>query len=270
MRPGTLEIATEVAKVAAAPAGVAERAEALLAPIRRLVPFEAARIYLLDMERRAEHSLVSVGYDDRVRSYQDSPQHIDEIEMLGLHRGGPPMRLRDLPVPPETISGWVDYLRPAGFREGMGVPLTTSDGRYLGILGLNTDNPHHPTDSARDLLGALAPTIANALDPLRSISAAARLVDGAIGGVLLSRDGQTHHLPGLPGHPLLATGSRLLGVAADQLEGMAHTAFLAPYDEDGHDRHVRVTVLACPDLPPAHVTAAVVVASTGDLSRLTR
>jgi len=270
MRPGALEIATEVATVAAAPAGVAERAEALLAPLRRLVPFVAARIYLLDMAHRAEHPLVSVGYDDKVRSYQDSPQHIADVELLGLDRHGPPLRLRDLPVPPERIRGWTEFLEPAGFREGIAVRLTTSDGRYLGLLGLNTDTPAHPTDAARDVLGVLSTTLAAAVDPLRSISAAARLVDGASGGVLLTRDGRPLPLPGLAGHPLLAPGSRLLVAAAGQLDSVAHTAFLSPYDSDGEDTHLRVTVLACPPLPPAYVVAAVVVTPRTALCRLTR
>jgi DNA-binding CsgD family transcriptional regulator len=270
MRSGALEIATEVASVAAAPAGLGERAEALLSPIRRLVPFEAARFYLLDMERRAEHSLFFTGYDEKVRSYLDSPQHVDDVELVGLHKYGPPMRLRDLSIPRDEIRAWVEYLTPAGFREGIGVRLATSDGRYLGLMTLYTDTTTHPTDAAREMLSALSTTIANGLDPLRSIGAAARLVGGAAAGALLRRDGRTQPLPGLPGHALLAPGSALLGAAAGQIEETAHATFLCPDDPAGDDTHLRVTVLACPDLPPAHVVAAVVVAPGGDFDRLTR
>ncbi|MFD0743787.1 response regulator transcription factor [Phytohabitans flavus] len=148
--------------------------------------------------------------------------------------------------------------------------MTTSDGRYIGIMAVYTDTAAHPTDGARHLLGSLSTTMADALDPLRSISAAGRLVRDAGAGVLLARDGRTQALPGLSDHAILARGSRLLDVARRQLDGMAHAAFLCPYDADGEDRHLRVTVLACPDLPPAHVIAAVVVAPAGDLGRLTR
>ncbi|WP_345510352.1 helix-turn-helix transcriptional regulator [Phytohabitans houttuyneae] len=242
----------------------------MLGPLRPVVPFEAARVYLLDMERRAEHSLYSTGYDEKVRSYLDSPQHLDDVELVGLDRRGPPMRLRDLQVPAEEIRSWAEYLMPAGFREGIGVRLTTSDGRYLGILSLYTEVPAHPTDAAREILAALSTTMADALDPLRSISAAAGLVDRAAGGVLLCRDGRTEALPGLPDHPMLAGGSRLLDVAARQLGETAHSTFLCPFDADGDHRHLRVTVLACPAIPPANVIAAVVVAPAGELSRLTR
>ncbi|BCB90219.1 hypothetical protein Psuf_075320 [Phytohabitans suffuscus] len=270
MRSAALRIATEVAAVAAAPTGVAERARALLDPLRQLVPFEAARVYLLDMGRRAEHSLFFEGYDEKVRSYLDSPEHLDDIELTGLQRGGPPMRLRDLSVPRDEIRAWAEYLSPAGFREGVGVRMTTSDDRYIGVMGLYTETSAHPTDTAREILGAISTTLADALDPLRSISTAAQMVSGATAGVLLCRDGSTQGLPGLPGHAQLRPGSRLLGVAARQLGTMAHAAFLCPYDADGEDRHLRVTVIACPDLPPAHVVAAVVVAPAGDLGRLTR
>jgi DNA-binding CsgD family transcriptional regulator len=270
MRSGALEIATEVASVASAPAGLGERAKALLGPIRRLVPFQAARVYLLDMERRAEHSLYVAGLDDKVRSYLDSPGHVEDVEQVGLDEHGPPMRLRDLSVPRDDIRVWAEYLTPAGFREGIGVRLATSDGRYLGLMSLYTDTAGHPTDAAREILGLLATMIANAVDPLQSIGAAARLVDGAAAGVLACRDGRTQPLPGLPGHAVLAPGSALLGAAAGQLRETAHATFLCPYDPAGDDTHLRVTVLACPPVPPAHVVAAVVVAPAGYLGRLTR
>ncbi|MDQ7906070.1 helix-turn-helix transcriptional regulator [Phytohabitans sp. ZYX-F-186] len=270
MRSDTLEVVSEVAAVAATPGSAAERAEALLAPIGRLVPFVAARIYLLDMMRRAEHPLVCVGYDENVRSYLESRQHLDELELHGLGRKGPPLRLRDMPVPPERIRSWTEYLGPAGFREGMVVRLTTSDGRYLGILGLSTDSVAHPTDAARDVLGALSPVIAAAVDPLGSIGAVTRLVGRARAGVLLTRDGSIRPLPGLPGHPVLANGSPLLGVAVAQLKGMSRASFLCPYDRDGAGTHLQVTVLACPALPPTYVTAAIVVSPPVDLRRLTR
>jgi hypothetical protein len=48
--------------------------------------------------------------------------------------------------------------------------LFSPDGRYVGILGLDTDAPDLLTDAACDLIGLLAPIIAAAADPIRSIS----------------------------------------------------------------------------------------------------
>ena len=63
------------------------------------------------------------------------------------------MRLCDLPVAPAEVRGWAEYLAPAGYREGLAVGLHTPDGRYIGILGLNTDTLAHPTVAACDLIG---------------------------------------------------------------------------------------------------------------------
>jgi hypothetical protein len=65
--PSALDVAIEIGRIAAEPGGIAERAEALLEPLHRVIPFERAWIGLLDPERRARLSLVQHGYEDRVR-----------------------------------------------------------------------------------------------------------------------------------------------------------------------------------------------------------
>jgi hypothetical protein len=79
-----------VAGIAAGPASIEERAAALLEPLHRLVPFQAARIALLDQGRRQLVPLVSPGYDDRIRAYGTSPAAVAETELVGLHRARPP------------------------------------------------------------------------------------------------------------------------------------------------------------------------------------
>jgi hypothetical protein len=66
----------------------------------------------------------------------------------------------------------------------------------------------HPTDAARDLIGVLAPQIAHAVDPLRSIATAAPQVHGIQTGVLLTRAGHALPLPGPGAHALLREGRR--------------------------------------------------------------
>jgi GAF domain-containing protein len=164
----SLEVTFELVGIASAPSSIEERAEALLGQLRRVVPFLAARIGLLDPERGAP------GYDEVASAYHDSPAVLEEFELLGLDRSRPPFWIRDLPVSPGEVRGCAEYLQPAGFREGLAVGLFTRDGRHLGILGLNTDTEAHLTETARDLVGQLAPLIAYAVGPLRSIVAAAR------------------------------------------------------------------------------------------------
>jgi hypothetical protein len=137
-----------------------------------VVPFQGAWISQLDPERREQPPLVvSHGYPDALVRYMGGPAGVAEIELLGLNRSREASRLRDLPTPLEEVRSWAEYLAPAGFRGGVAAALFTPDGRYLGMLGLNTDTTAHPTEAARDLIGALASTIARAVDPMRTIAA---------------------------------------------------------------------------------------------------
>ena len=269
--PGGPQVAVEVAGIAAAPASIAERAAALLEPLRRVVPFQGAWIGLLDPERHEHVPLVSPGYDDRLRAFFTSPAAVAEAELVGLHRARPPMCLRAMPVPTEELHSWAEYLWPAGFREILVVGLFAPDGRHLGQLAMHTDTAAHPTDAALDLIGTLAPLLGHAVDPLRTITAAARLVRGATAGVVLTRAGQVLPLPGLGAHPLLGEGSAVLAEAAQRLaEGCAYAVFLCPLPgPEAGAGHVRVTVLACPTQPPHHLVAVVVVAPAPDLRGLT-
>jgi hypothetical protein len=125
------------------------------------------------------------------------------------------------------------------------------------MLGLNTDTAEHPTEAACDLIGALVPTIAQAIDPMRAIGAAARIVRNAQAAVVLTRAGQTLALDGLPRHRLLTPDSPALAVAADHLANNVEFAtFLCP---NGGRRLARVTVLSCARQPARHLAGVLVV-----------
>lgn len=256
----------EVARIASSSGTVDQRVAALLEVLRRLVPFQAACFYLMDEAGRPLR-LLSEGYDEAVRGYMVSPAHTAEIELIGYTRNARPIRVQDLPVPAEQVRSWVEYLRPAGFREGVGVGLFTPDGRHLGLFGLNTDHKGHPTEAARDLIGMLAPVLANAVDPLRSTVEAARMVRDAIGGVVLTSTGETRPLPGLAAHPVLMASSAARTAAEQLARKHIHGSFLCPLpDAEGY---LRVTVLACPHGLAGRWAAAVVVSPPGDTHGLT-
>jgi DNA-binding CsgD family transcriptional regulator len=265
-----LEIAVEVGRIASAPGGVDERAEALLEPLRRLVPFEAVRIFLVAEGSREQTDLVCHGYDRRTQRYLAGTQVRDEIELLELDRRRTAMRLADLPVPLEQVTGWTEYLRPAGFRGGLAVGLFTTGNRYLGVLGLNTESDRHPTEAARDLLSLLAPAIANAVDPLRSVASSAAIVRNAQAGAVLTSAG-VFPLPGMPVHPLLDAGSPVLREVAAQVEtGRVYGSFLCPYPlEDRPAGHLRITMLTGPRQPSRSAAVVVLVSPPGDLYGLT-
>jgi DNA-binding CsgD family transcriptional regulator len=262
-----LDIAIEVGRIASAPGTPEQRALALLEPLRRLVPFQAACFHLLDAAGGGRPRLISTGYDDAVCKYILSPENKEEIELIGYNRDRRALRVQDLPVPAEQVRSWVEYLVPAGFREGVGVGLFSSDGRHIGVFGLNTDHSGHPTEAARDLIGRLAPQIANAVDPMRSTVEAARMVREAVAGVVLTSGGETAPLPGLPAHPILAPASCALVAAEQVARENVHGSFLVPLpDAEGC---LRVTVLACPAGLSGRWAAAVVVSPPGDVHRLT-
>src|SRR4051795_13324559 len=92
--PAAVEIAVGGAGVTSTQDSVEARAEALLEPLRRVVPFQAARISLFDPEQYENLTLISRGFPAGVNS-----PAVDEVELVGLNRSGPPLRLRDLPMP---------------------------------------------------------------------------------------------------------------------------------------------------------------------------
>ncbi len=265
-----LEVAVEIGAIASVPTTLEARGEELLRVLRRVVPYEAAQVTLVDLASRDPVALAVHGYDDAVRAYTTSTEVVDEFEQLQLHLPGPPMRLRDLPVAPAEVRGWVEYLEPAGFREGLALGLRTADGRVIGILGLSTDTVAHPTVAERDLIGVLAPLIAHAIDPLRTIASAAQLVHAAQAAVVLTRAGTALPLPGLPAHGLLVEGSAVLRLATEVVHSQARASFVCPYAgaPDGSG-HVRITVVACAPQPPQHLLAVVAVSPAGALDGLT-
>jgi DNA-binding CsgD family transcriptional regulator len=267
-----VEILTEVSGIAAAPGGPAERAEALLVQVQRVVPHEAGTIALLPAGLRVHLSLSRHGFDDLANEYYDGPGFETDVELAGLQRTPLPRRVVDLGVPPDEIPLWGEYLLPAGFREGFGVGLFTPEGRYMGLLGAVTECPTPPAPEAINLIGLLAPLIAAAVDPLRSLSTMAGMVHEATAGIVVTPSGAVLPLPGLPDHPLLVLGSGVPEAATAQLaESGPHATFLAPLpDTDGAETHARITVLAVPPDLQLFATAVLLLSPAGDLHGLSR
>ncbi|NMH97896.1 helix-turn-helix transcriptional regulator [Pseudonocardia acidicola] len=267
---GADRIAFDVYGIADSPANMQDRAEALLEPLRRMVPFTAHWFGLLDPGSGKFLPITSHGYDEQVSRYMAGPAMVQDIELIGMNRSARAMCVRRLPVPPSELPVWAEYLCPAGFREGAGLGLFTSDGRYLGLLSVHTDTAAHPTDPALNLLEALGPVFARAFDPLRGVAAAARLLAGAHAGAVVTRDGDIEPLPGLHLHPLLRRDSPLLAVAVQQVtRGPSLVMFLWPYPTDDGPGHVRVTVLGLAAEPPHRLSAVVALSEPGDLRGLT-
>ena len=174
-------------------------------------------------------------------------------------------------MPVDQLPTWADCLIPAGFRDGLGVPLSEPGGPYLGMLSLLFANGDSPSTALRKGIGELVPLIARAISPMRSTLATARLVRGASAGVVLLRNGSSHPLPGLDDHPLLGSQSVVVEIARRTLAaGQVYRSFLWPEDDQdaGASGHARMTVLAATDAP-AYVLGTLLVTPRADCEGLT-
>jgi hypothetical protein len=264
-------LAAEVARIATTPASIEDRAAALLEVLRRVVPCDAAWLALRDPERRSHTPLATSGYAEPLREVFRAPDADDEVELLGLNQRRSPMLASEFPVPLSESSSWADHLLPAGFRGGIAAGLFTPDDRHLGFLSLLTDDIARPTPRERDVIALLTPLVALAVDRMRTVTAVANVVRGALGGVVLTRSGDALPVPGLPRHAVLMRGSPALAFAATRLmAGERSALFLCPHARVGDDGgYVRVTVLDCAR-EYDHLLAVVTVSPPGDLRGLSR
>jgi len=255
----------DVAEIAAQAGSIERRADALLERLRGVIPYAAGWIAVRDPETRTHSRVGSAGDTDALARYFALPEADDEVEALGLNRFQPPVPASTLPVPLPETRAWGEYLLPAGFNDGVAMALFTDDGRHLGFVSLLTDQSTARTTSYSEVLAALRPVLARALDRLPSFAAAAQLTGDAVGGVVISRTGRGVPVPGLPTHPLLAEGSAVWDVARRHARAPGtFSTFLASWEGMLH----RVSVLDFRNETVDHLSTLVLVRPPGEASRL--
>jgi hypothetical protein len=268
--PQLAHLRQQLARIAITPDTLHERAAAVLAVLGRVLPYDAAWLAARDPERGRHTPLATAGHAEPLRRNFQTPDADDEVEQLGLNRRRSPMLASDIPVPLTESRSWAEYLLPAGFRGGLAAGLFAPDGRHVGFLCLLSENPSRPGPADREAIAALTQVIAYGLDRTREIAATARIIEAAIAGILLTHDGDTLSLPGLPGHRLLAPGSPILATAAHELaDSHTYIDFLAPLMDTNHGQLVRVSALDCARPALDHLSAAVLLSPPGDLLGLT-
>ena len=240
----------EMIEIASSNSPLLERAQGLLERLERWLPVEATWLALSDPESNVYTTVGSTGLERSVLDYLDRPAVAQEIQLTGLNQNRPPVSVADLPVPADELPTWTECLIPAGFREGLGVPLFEPGGPQLGILSLLFSSGEPPSAALRDRLTRLAPLIARGVSPMRSLLATARLVHGATAGAVLYRDGTTYPLPGLEDHALLGAESEVVAIARGTLlAGRVYRSFMWPaLDGPGASGHLSMTVLAATDV----------------------
>jgi DNA-binding CsgD family transcriptional regulator len=248
-----------------------QRAKALLDTLHHLVPFDGAWVALADPQGKSYESLAATDLDDHMLEYLSGPKMARDIEVTGTDRARPPLSLSELPYPAAELPTWDECLIPAGYHEGLATGLFTARGRHVGFVALLSRSTEPPSQRTRRLLRRLTPMMAQAIDPMRPLTAAVRLVQGRDAGVVLHADGGVEPLPGLDGHALLARGSPALAIARARIRaGNVHTSFLWPLGgRHAPDGHTRVSALASTDDIPGILTGVVVLSPPGDLQGLT-
>src|SRR4029453_10383375 len=211
--PQLMRLRQQLARIALGQGSLHERAEAVLAELGRVLPFDAAWLALRDPELRRHSPLATAGAAEPLRRFFQTPLADDEVELLGLNRRRPPMLASESPIPLPELRAWADYLLPAGFRGGLAAGLFTPEGRHVGFLILVSQDPARPSPADREVIAAVTEVIAYGLDRARDIAAITRIVEAASAGVVLTRGGDTLPLPGLPDHRLLSADSPLLATA---------------------------------------------------------
>jgi DNA-binding CsgD family transcriptional regulator len=269
MTAGALDLALQINRVTTGTGDSIGRLTELWPSLRTVVPFEAAWIGLFDTRRHGYQTLTEVGHDPADRAYLESSSFNEQVEAFGVFGRNRPLCLRDVPVPPAEIPSWAEHWWPAGYREGIGVPLVARDGRQLGLMTMYTDSPARPSDTSRDVIGMVAPMISAAIDPMTTIAGLAALVADARAGCVVDRGGTVHRLPGMPLHPLFTQNSRVVLTALLEVTNCrTQAAFLCPHPYR-RDDYVRISVVACPPQATGNFVALILASPSGNLLGLT-
>jgi DNA-binding CsgD family transcriptional regulator len=264
-------VVADLGEIAASALPLRERARCILERLDRWLAVDATWLTVSDPDSTRYATVGSTGLDRSVLDYLDRPTVAREIQMAGLNQSQPPVSLKELPIAADDLPTWAECLIPAGFRDGLGVPLTETGGRYVGMLTVLYSGGESPSHSLRDRIGKLAPLIARGVSPMPSLLATARLVQDATSGAVLFRGGTLRPLPGLEDHALLAAESPVVKIAQSTLlAGQVYRSFMWPaQDGNGTAGHARMTVLAATDDVPAFVLGTVLMTPHADCRGLT-
>jgi DNA-binding CsgD family transcriptional regulator len=262
---------TTLGRIAASADPLPGRASALLAALRCAVPFDAAWLASSDDHSRRFVSLASLDLDDGIATVFDGSAMEEFLALTGGPDGLPVTRAGSSTASWERGSAWFDRLVPAGMHESLSVVLSVEGGRQVGLLVLLFESRAPATRTTRRRLAALAPALAQGIDPMPCLLATSRVVRGVTAGTLLRSDGLTEELPGLDGDLLLAVGSPVLAVASRRLgDGLVYSSFLWPLGGgSAPGGHARITVVAAPEDVPAVLTGMALVSPTQHLHGLT-
>src|SRR4051794_36584138 len=189
LNPGPARLRRQLDEIARSTSRLLERATAVLETVGGALPFDAAWLGLRDPEQHRHTRLATVGSADPLHRYFSTPDAEAEVEQLGLNHRRPPMLASEIPVPLPELRAWAEYLLPAGFRDGLAAGLFAPGGRHIGFLSLHTEDAARLDVADRQLIAHVAGVISSGLDRAQEVADAARIVQAAEAGAVLTRGG---------------------------------------------------------------------------------
>lgn len=143
-----------------------ERAYDMLSEFHRLVPWAGIELAAWDEATSRHRTLVQIGYPGAVIDHLNGRMFVEDICWPELHRDPRTLSWKDMEFDLATSRFYTEVLVPNGLVEGMYTPLFSSDGRYRGMLTLNTDSWTFPTADAKSVTDRLVPALSGLVERL--------------------------------------------------------------------------------------------------------
>lgn len=216
----SVTVAREIAVLARAarriaePNPPAELGAHILETVADLVPFAAAAFSIWDPIGRTHRTLASESYADSTLAYLNAAGDIGFRRALKIRR---PLRWGSAPFDYRATYAPRHIFSPAGYDEGMTACLFTEDGRYTGVLNLNTTTSTTPTDETLALFEELGSLLALVTDATRSAGWLASLAGAGASAAVVTTSGEIVEVPGRSVGPVLGSTPPLVDLACQLL-----------------------------------------------------
>lgn len=155
-----LDALGSIASIATSSAPALDRIDSVLSALRPIMPHAAAHVAAVEYGR--VETLLHDGYPDEVLSRFNSPDWMSEAQSL---RSPPELgaesvfRQQDLPDDGNITVN--EYLRPAGFQEGVTHFMTDRQGRLRAVLNLSCEKRDEASPEAREVVRLMGGALGN-------------------------------------------------------------------------------------------------------------
>ncbi|WP_326821808.1 LuxR C-terminal-related transcriptional regulator [Streptosporangium sp. NBC_01756] len=201
--------------------------------LREVIALEAYEFVAYDPVTGRHRSLVSDGY---TRVDGDAAEEYVRLD--------PYRRAMDSRVPlPMGVPGTERYFRrhlePYGWRAGLTTPLFLTEGRYTGLLHLNSRDPGAFSAEASTMISAVSPTLAHVTDLSRCVVDSVGTPPG-FHAAAFDRSGTRRDVTGTPASAAVAAEPRMAELAREFIDSRELNRRGLWLDGTGQWREVRL------------------------------